>query len=352
MRFGVFWQVPGFQGSSTPRRHWETIEEIILAEELGFGTAWLAESPFFPARPMSNPLMVAIAAAQHTERIRFGTLAAQTPLHHPFHMATQSATCDILTNGRLELCLGGRWGSPAGQSFGHGDSISSTESRRRVKEAIELIKLAWTEERVSFEGNYWKAGDLPVLPKPVQRPYPPLLLAANSDDTFPYAAELGLGVIGTTLSQPMPRLIDRLREYHDARQSSENPSNQKAYVNISFFVASTRDKAHEMMSLNWRNDDVRTAVADNAGTTTDTTSPVFTSGTRGLIWASWDFEEAVKNCIYDEPSACVERLAELQEKLPTMDQCILEFNRRGRITSSNVKASMRLFAEKVMPKLT
>ena len=352
MRFGAFWQVPGYQGSSTPRRHWETIEEIILAEELGFDTAWLAESPFFPARPMSNPLMVAIAAAQHTERIRFGTLAAQAPLHHPFHMATQSATCDILTDGRLDLCLGGRWGSPAGRSFGHGDDISGAESRERVKEAIELIKLAWTEERVSFSGDYWRAEDLPVLPKPVQRPHPPLLLAANSDDTFPYAAKLGLGVIGTTLSQPMPRLIDRLREYRDARQPSENPSNQKAYVNISFFVAGTRDKAHEMMSLNWRNDDVRTAVADNAGTTVDATSPVFTSGTRGLIWASWDFEEAARNCIYDEPSACVERLAELQEKLPTMDECILEFNRRGRITSSNVKASMRLFAEKVMPKLT
>ena len=59
---------------------------------------------------MSNPLMVAIAAGQRTERIRFGTLATQAPLHHPFHLATQSATCDILTNGRLDFCLGGRWG--------------------------------------------------------------------------------------------------------------------------------------------------------------------------------------------------------------------------------------------------
>ena len=65
MRFGAFWQVPGYEGSSIPRRHWETVEEVILADELGFETAWLAESVFFPARPMSNPLMVAVAAAQH-----------------------------------------------------------------------------------------------------------------------------------------------------------------------------------------------------------------------------------------------------------------------------------------------
>jgi alkanesulfonate monooxygenase SsuD/methylene tetrahydromethanopterin reductase-like flavin-dependent oxidoreductase (luciferase family) len=141
MRFGLFWQTPGSAESSVARRHWETIEEIVLGEQLGFETAWLAESVFYPTRPMSNPLMVAIAAAQCTERIRFGTLAAQAPLHHPFHMATQSATCDILTQGRLDLCLGGRWGSRFGRFFGHGE-ISSEESRERVAETIELIKLA------------------------------------------------------------------------------------------------------------------------------------------------------------------------------------------------------------------
>ena len=125
MRFGAFWQTPGFEGSSDAQRHWETIDEIVLAEQLGFQTAWLAESVFYPTRPMSNPLMVAIAAGQRTESIRFGTLAAQMPLHHPFHMASQSATCDILTNGRLDLCLGGRCGSPTGQRFGHPSDMTA-----------------------------------------------------------------------------------------------------------------------------------------------------------------------------------------------------------------------------------
>ena len=125
MRFGAFWQVPGYEGSSVARRHWETIEEITLAEQLGFESAWLAESVFYPTRPMSNLLMVAIAAAQRTARIRFGTLAMQIPLHHPLHLASQSATCDILTNGRLDLCLGGRWGTLVGQALGHDANISS-----------------------------------------------------------------------------------------------------------------------------------------------------------------------------------------------------------------------------------
>ena len=179
MRFGAFWQVPGYLGSSVARRHWETIEQITLADKLGFETAWLAESVFFPGRPMSNPLMVASAAAQHTSQIRFGTLAAQFPLHHPIHMATQAATCDILTNGRLDLCLGGRWGSPAGQAFGQAADIGSEESRGRVAEEIGLLRAAWTQERANFKGEYWDMDDLLVMPKPVQQPHPPLLIAVT-----------------------------------------------------------------------------------------------------------------------------------------------------------------------------
>ena len=222
MRFGLFWQTPGHEGSTVDRRHWETVEEIVLGEELGFESAWLAESVFNPARPMSNPLMVAIAAAQRTERIRFGTLATQAPLHHPFHLATQGATCDILTNGRLDLCVGGRWGTPVGRFVGNPTEVSTQESRERIAEQIELIRIAWTQEDVDFQGKYWSAEGLPVLPKPVQTPHPPILLAANSDDSFAYAARLGLCAIGTTISQDMPRMARRPAEFEEGHQASRS----------------------------------------------------------------------------------------------------------------------------------
>ena len=348
MRFGAFWQTPGYEGSSVARRHWETIEEIELAEQLGFEQAWLAESVFYPARPMSNPLMVAIAAAQRTERIRFGTLATQAPLHHPFHLATQSATCDILTGGRLDLCLGGRWGARASKGFGHGE-VSSEESRARVAEAVALIKQAWTQERVTFNGTYWQAENLPILPQPVQQPHIPLLLAANSNDTFAYTARLGVGVIGTTLSQPLPNMIQRLAEYEAAKPPSGVTQPQRAYVMVSFLVAKTRREAHALAGENWRSTDMADGLAYMKSMGMDPTRPDFATGATG--WMTWDFAKAKRICIYDEPAACVERLQALQEQLPTMYQCILEFNRRSRIPSEQVKASMRLFAEEVMPHL-
>ena len=73
----------------------------------------------------------------------------------------------------------------------------------------------------------------------------------------------------------------------------------------------------------------------------------FSSGAGG--WGSWNFETAVENCIYDSPEGCIEKLKELEESIPGMDQCILEFNRRGRNTTEVVQNSMKLFSEKVMP---
>lgn len=348
MRFGIFSQTPGYEGSSVARRHWETVEEVVLGEELGFETAWLAESVFYPTRPMSNPLMVAIAAAQKTERIRFGTLAAQAPLHHPFHMATQAATCDILTNGRLDLCLGGRWGAPAGVPLGNPSEVLGQESRDRVAEAIELIKLAWTEEAVNFQGEYWSAENLAVLPKPVQQPHVPVQLAANSNDTFPYAAKLGLGVIGTHLSQPDFRLVDRLAEF-EASKIPDAPNPQNAYVMVSLFVAETREEAHRLTNQNWLESDLQDGLALMKRMGVDPSRTDFATGAVG--WQTWDFERAKEVCIYDDVSGCIERLQELQERMPTMYECILEFNRRARIPSERVQESMRLFAEKVMPAL-
>ena len=138
MKFGLFWQVPGHEGSDVPRRHRETNEEISLGDKLGFEEAWLAESPFYPTRPMSQPLLVAAAAAQHAPKIRFGTLATQTPMHHPIEYATSAATCDILTGGRLDLCLGGRYGGASSTVRGVSPETASSTSRRMVSEFTKI----------------------------------------------------------------------------------------------------------------------------------------------------------------------------------------------------------------------
>ncbi|MCH2313589.1 MAG: LLM class flavin-dependent oxidoreductase [SAR202 cluster bacterium] len=350
MKFGVFWQVPGYEGSSVERRHWETIEELILAEKLGFIEGWLAEAPFYPTRPMSEPLLVVAAAAQLTKKIRFGTLATQVPMHHPLNLATEVATCDILTQGRLDLCIGGRWGGPSSQVMGVSSEIDGDESRAMVAEYSNVLKNAWTEGRLNFKGDYWTFDDVPVLPKPMQGPYPPLLMAANSDGSFKFAAQNGLGVVGITLSQTVSNLSSHIKTFKaNINGDVANGNPQPFHVVVSLFVAETREKAHEMMRKNWLDSDV---IGDGPPVHSSAIGGGrhdFSSGAGG--WGTWDFATAVERCIYDSPAGCIEKLRELETSIPGIDQCILEFNRRGRNTTEVVQNSMKLFSEKVMPHL-
>jgi alkanesulfonate monooxygenase SsuD/methylene tetrahydromethanopterin reductase-like flavin-dependent oxidoreductase (luciferase family) len=175
------------------------------------------------------------------------------------------------------------------------------------------------------------------------------LLAANSNDTFPYAARLGLDAVCTTLSQPIPRLIDRLAEYAAAKPAQDTTLPQRVYVMVSIFVAQTRAEAHTMAREHWRDTDTANGIAFMQSLGVDASRPDFATG--AVVRMTWDFAQAKEICIYDEPAACVERLQCLQEQLPSMYQCILEFNRRGRMPSATVRESMWLFAEQVMPKL-
>lgn len=203
---------------------------------------------------------------------------------------------------------------------------------------------------MTFQGQYWQVDNVPVLPQPVQAPHPPVLIAANSDDTFAYAARLGTGIICTLLSQPvMPRLVQRIAEFEAARLVTPGAPPQRVYVMVSFFVAKTRQKAHAMMRHNWRDTDTAAGLNYMHSLGIDAARPDFATGAAG--WMTWDFDRAKTVCIYDEPAACVDRLQRLQEELPSTHQCILEFNRRARIPSTQIQDSMRLFADKVMPKL-
>ena len=218
-----------------------------------------------------------------------------------------------------------------------------------MAESIELIKAAWTREEVTFEGKYWSTKDLPVLPKPVQEPHPPVLLAANNNDTFAYAGRLGLGVIGTMFSQPLPRMADRLAEFESAKPRVQpvHPAERARHGLVLRRPHSKGGSPAHQGELEGRRS--RSGPRAHAAPGDRPHTPRLRHRRRG--WMTWDFARATEVCIYDEPSACVERLQILKEQLPTLDHCILEFNRRGRISSDKVRESMKLFAEKVMPQL-
>src|SRR6266849_10432114 len=187
--------------------------QIELGDALGFETAWLGEHHFSRTfSTLADPLMVLAAAAQRTTRIRLGTAVTLLPLHNPVKIAEQAAITDILSNGRLEFGVG-RGTAPVHYA---GYDIPQEESRDRFDEALDFIVKAWTEKQFSFEGKFFRAHELTVVPKPVQSPHPPVRIAANSPDTFPIAARRRLPIFATPLINPPDKLKEGLAVYRDA----------------------------------------------------------------------------------------------------------------------------------------
>ena len=191
MKFGLFYRLPCATTQDAATRYRETIEQIVYAEELGFDTAWLAELHFNPRFSiMPAPLLVAAALAQRTSRIRLGTAVLLLPLQHPLRTAEEAAVVDLLSQGRVELGVGRGMIAIHFQGF----NIPREESRERFEEALTIITRAWTHETVQFNGKYFQVPETAVVPKPVQKPHPPLRIAANSPETALFAGEHGYPV--------------------------------------------------------------------------------------------------------------------------------------------------------------
>jgi alkanesulfonate monooxygenase SsuD/methylene tetrahydromethanopterin reductase-like flavin-dependent oxidoreductase (luciferase family) len=159
------------------------------AEALGFDLLVVperlsAEGGF----PAALPACAAAAAA--TERLRIATGLLALPLHHPLRVAEDAATLDALSGGRFELGVG--LGAEA-DAFG-GFGLDPRERAARFEEALEVVRRAWAEGPVRFEGRHFRCGEVEVFPKPLQAGGPPLWLGARSADALARAARLGAGV--------------------------------------------------------------------------------------------------------------------------------------------------------------
>jgi alkanesulfonate monooxygenase SsuD/methylene tetrahydromethanopterin reductase-like flavin-dependent oxidoreductase (luciferase family) len=210
MRFGFFDQLPCAPGYTERQRYDDILAQIELGDRVGYDTVWLGELHFSRAfSVLANPLMVLAAAAQRTSRIRLGTAVTLLPMHNPAKIAEDAATADLLSGGRLEFGVG-RGTAPLHYA---GYDIPMEESRERFDEALDYIIGAWTNERFTFAGKYFRAHDLPITPRPLQTPHPTIRVAANSPDTFPFAARRRLAIFATPLINPPDKLKEGLAVY-------------------------------------------------------------------------------------------------------------------------------------------
>ena len=166
---------------------------LARAEELGFEGGWVLEQIIGPA-PLLAPMELLAYCAACTERLRLGVAVLVTSLHDPLQLASAATAVDRLSHGRLDLGVAPGGGCPQVRRLRR---RQGTRSSRYFTEGLELMKAAWSDEpRVTFHGRFRDVDDLPIQPKPVQRPHPPIWFGGLAPKALARAVRHGDAFLG------------------------------------------------------------------------------------------------------------------------------------------------------------
>jgi len=214
MKFGIFYErsVPRPWDREAERTVYDrSLEQVALADELGFDQVWAVEHHFLEEYShCSAPEIFLTACAMRTKRIRVGhgIIVCVPEFNHPIKIAERTATLDIISGGRLEVGTGR---SATWTELG-GFRANPDETKKTWDEFVHCLPKMWTQERFAYEGRSWSMPSRAIIPKPYQKPHPPMWVAVTSPGTEIDAAERGLGSLGLTFGG-MAEQERKVREY-------------------------------------------------------------------------------------------------------------------------------------------
>ncbi|ADV15245.1 LLM class flavin-dependent oxidoreductase [Mesorhizobium sp. M7A.F.Ca.US.006.04.2.1] len=175
------------------------LELAQMADAGGFETLWTAEHHTIECTISPNPLMTLTWLAQHTQQIRLGTSTLVAPYWSPIRLAGEAALCDHLTGGRLEFGIAR--GSYQYEFDRMAGGMPQQEGVAYLKELVPAVKKLWAHD-YAHDGHYWKFPLAAGVPKPLQKPHPPIWVAARDPGTFDWAVGIGANILSTPLSAP------------------------------------------------------------------------------------------------------------------------------------------------------
>jgi len=177
----------------------QALEMVVAAERLGFDIAWAAEHHTIEYTISPNPLVLIVHWAAHVRRMRLGTAVITAPYWNPLRAAGEIALADILTGGRLEVGFGrGAYQYEFDRMAG---GMAQEQGGDHLRELVPAVQKLWQGD-YAHEGAIWKFPRATSVPKPRQRPHPPIWVAARDPDTYDWTIKHGFDVMATPLSKP------------------------------------------------------------------------------------------------------------------------------------------------------
>ena len=321
------------------------IAEVKLAERLGFHGVWFAEHRV-PGFAFGSPALFIGACARETERIRLGSSVSLLPLNDPVRIAEDYAMADVLSRGRLDFGVGrGLYKYDYDVA-----NVAMSESRERFDENLAIIRALWTEEQVSYRGRWTTLEGHSLGPRPVQRPCPPIWVAAvRTEETYAWAGAQGFDLLTAPFFFTDHRDQQRLLEVYrsNLRAHGHDPARKEVMAVYHMYCGA---------------DDEVAAIADPAlrryqafTKATDLSRQAYRDPVAYKAWQGF-FEnretitlEQMKasRAVVGRPEECIEKIAMLSERFG-VTYLSFEVN-FGALPHERVIESLERFATTVMP---
>ena len=228
------------------RLYAQLIEQAVEADRQGFGCWWAVEHHTSPPFSFSSsPEMILAVLAQHTQRIRLGTSGILSPfeINHPARVAERTALVDVLSDGRLELGLA-RSGGAEWETFG----VDPETTRRQLEESLRMIPRIWAGAGFRWQSELLTVPERDFVPRPLQRPHPPLWQTVSGPDSCRMAGRLGVGLLGSCALTPLAHVERTLADYEaglaECEPAGEFVNDQRAVFTL-VHCAESRDQAIE-----------------------------------------------------------------------------------------------------------
>ena len=346
MEFGMFHEFQRVPSQTESAAFAESFEQVDAAERWGLDAMWLAELHVAPERSvLAAPLTIASAIATRTTRMMIGIAVQVLPLCHPLRLAEEAATVDHISHGRLIFGVG-RSGFPRTyEAYG----IPYAESRERFAEVLEIVRRAWTQERFSFDGRFYKFDNVCLVPKPYQTPHPEIRIAATSPDTYPAIGRLGYPIFCAVRLGTLSELVPNLLAYREAYAAAGHPGRGRVFLRVPVYVAETeaRARAEPQDSIMHFYRYLGAQLADSASRAG--ARAIEQRAERGQRLQTIDYDEVLREkIIVGTPRMVADRLHALHEELG-LDGILAEMNCGSRIPHVQVLRSLELLCQTVMP---
>jgi natural product biosynthesis luciferase-like monooxygenase protein len=344
MKFGVLTLFDHYAEDCSEEQYYKNFfEEVVCAEELGFDSIWIGEHHFCryicPA-----PQIVAAAIAQRTKKLRIGTAIVLLPHHDPIRLSEDYALVDLLSGGRLDFGVGRGFIKATYDGFNQ----SMSESRDRFNESLELIELAWQQPTFSYHGKFYQAANVTILPRPLQKPSPPIFMAAAaSPESFVAAGEKGHSIMLAPFLQSRGALQENVELYKETLvRSGYSPQDVEIAAGYHSFVDDTPERARDKWESHYMRYMHFVASLIAPGEYTDPQYESWRRAGEALKQITWERMYPTQ-VLCGDPAQCVERIGLLQEQFGVTHFWV--YMDLGGLDQREVLHSMERFATRVMP---